>query len=157
MAPEITIHQPDSFHPSFSRDEFDVDGFMGKWCVCILCNELVTDPGPGTSSGPRCLCGRYASNHPLLQSNTPQSRTDVTITYAPISNPDPNAPLKFDDTVEYRSSPGAAPSQIVGVDTLADTPPPGAPAGYRPASVYNWRGRGWQVAFHQPTNQPTKN
>ncbi|KAB5589816.1 mitochondrial carrier [Ceratobasidium theobromae] len=127
MAPEITIHQPDSFHPSFSRDEFDVDGFMGKWYVVW-------------------------STLPLWK-----SRTDVTITYAPISNPDPNAPLKFDDTVEYRSSPGAAPSQIVGVDTLADTPPPGAPAGYRPASVYNWRGRGWQVAFHQPTNQPTKN
>jgi hypothetical protein len=40
---QITIHQPDSFHPSLSRDEFDIDQFMGKWCVAFQRQASIAD------------------------------------------------------------------------------------------------------------------
>ncbi|KAF8593086.1 hypothetical protein BDV93DRAFT_530017, partial [Ceratobasidium sp. AG-I] len=117
--PKVQIHQPDSCHPSFSREEFDIDKFMGKWHV-------------------------IQSTLPLWK-----SRTDVTITYNPIASATPSTtpdsePIRFDDIVEYRSSssPGSSRSKIVGLDTLQPAPK-GAPEGYRPAASYHWRGKGW--------------
>ncbi|KAJ1305713.1 hypothetical protein OPQ81_010448 [Rhizoctonia solani] len=112
--PEIMIHQPDSFNPSLSREQFDIDKFMGKWHV-------------------------IRSTLPLWK-----SRSDVTITYSPLLISPSSDTLKFDDVVEYRSrsSPGSAKSRIVGVDTLV-TRPHGAPEGYTSGVSYHWRGKGW--------------
>ncbi|CAE6419953.1 unnamed protein product [Rhizoctonia solani] len=112
--PAIMIHQPDSFHSSLSREQFDVDKFMGKWHV-------------------------VQSTLPLWK-----SRSDVTITYSPIHvSPSADA-IKFNDTVEYRSrtAPGSAKSRVIGVDTLVARPH-GAPEGYTSGVSYHWRGKGW--------------
>ncbi|QRV82493.1 hypothetical protein RhiJN_10508 [Ceratobasidium sp. AG-Ba] len=117
--PQVIVHPPDSFHSSLSRDEFDIDKFMGKWHVIW-------------------------STLPLWK-----SRSDVTITYSPLVSESPSTtpesePIRFDDIVEYRSrsSPGSTRSTIVGVDTLEITPK-GAPEGYKSGVSYNWRGKGW--------------
>ncbi|CUA74098.1 hypothetical protein RSOLAG22IIIB_10986 [Rhizoctonia solani] len=111
---ELMIHQPDSFHPSLSREQFDIDKFMGKWHV-------------------------IHSTLPLWK-----SRSDVTITYSRIQASPSSDIVKFDDIVEYRSraSPGSAKSRVVGVDTLVVTPH-SAPEGYKSGVSYHWRGKGW--------------
>ncbi|KAG8697800.1 hypothetical protein FRC09_007637 [Ceratobasidium sp. 395] len=116
---QVIVHPPDSFHPSLSRDEFDIDKFMGKWHV-------------------------IQSTLPLWK-----NRSDVTITYTPLVSAAPSTtpstdPIRFDDIVEYRSrsSPGSSRSKVVGIDTLQPAPK-GAPEGYRPAGSYQWRGKGW--------------
>ncbi|CAE6437027.1 unnamed protein product [Rhizoctonia solani] len=112
--PSITVHHPDSFHPSLSRERFDIDKFMGKWHV-------------------------VSSTLPLWK-----SRSDVTITYSPLLVSPSSTTIKFDDVVEYRSrsSPGSPKSRVVGVDTLVATPHD-APEGYVSAVSYHWRGKGW--------------
>ncbi|KAH7322326.1 hypothetical protein B0J17DRAFT_683653 [Rhizoctonia solani] len=112
--PEVMIHQPDSFHPSLSRESFDIERFMGKWHVIY-------------------------STLPLWK-----SRSDVTITYSALDIATSSDIVEFDDIVEYRSraSPGSAKSRVVGVDKLVATPH-GAPQGYTSAVSYHWRGKGW--------------
>ncbi|KAF8305157.1 hypothetical protein DL93DRAFT_371183 [Clavulina sp. PMI_390] len=119
---KIEIHPPDSFHASLSRENFDIDKFMGKWHV-------------------------LHSSLPLWK-----NKKDVTITYTPLGSVDPSStpsddPIRFNDIVEYRSasstsSPPSTRSRIEGIDTL-QPPPKDAPDGYRPAASYKWRGKGW--------------
>ncbi|EUC54727.1 TrfA domain protein, putative [Rhizoctonia solani AG-3 Rhs1AP] len=113
LYPEIIIHQPDSFHPSLSREQFDIEKFMGKWHV-------------------------VQSTLPLWK-----SRSDVTITYSQIATSSPDVVKFDDIVeYRSRASPGSARSRIVGVDTLVTTHH-GAPEGYKSGVSYHWRGKGW--------------
>ncbi|CAE6424518.1 unnamed protein product [Rhizoctonia solani] len=115
LYPEIIIHQPDSFHPSLSREQFDIEKFMGKWHV-------------------------VQSTLPLWK-----SRSDVTITYSQIATSSPDVVKFDDIVeYRSRASPGSARSRIVGVDTLVTTHH-GAPEGYKSGVSYHWRGKGWSV------------
>jgi len=127
----VVIHAPDSFHPSLSRSELDIDALMGKWHVIFSSLPLWND------------------------------KKDVTITYTPLQPTPPSTtptqePLRFNDIVEYRSrsasSISSKPSRIEGIDTLLPAPP-SAPADFAPAASYKWRGKGllmiasskWQI------------
>ncbi|CAE6468704.1 unnamed protein product [Rhizoctonia solani] len=112
--PAVMIHQPDSFHSSLSREQFEIERFMGKWHVVHSTLSLW------------------------------KSRSDVTITYSGLDISTSSDIVKFDDIVEYRSraSPGSAKSRVVGVDKLA-AKPHGAPPNYASGASYHWRGKGW--------------
>ncbi|KAF8701070.1 hypothetical protein RHS03_06575, partial [Rhizoctonia solani] len=125
--PSIIVHHPDSFHPSLSRERFDIDKFMGKWHV-------------------------ISSTLPLWK-----SRSDVTITYSPLLISPSSTTIKFDDIVEYRSrsSPGSPKSRVIGVDTLVATPHD-APEGLTIATS-KWQvlgydpDQGWAVTYFSKT------
>jgi len=101
---------------------------MGKWCV-------------------------VHSTLPLWK-----DKKDVTITYTLPESPEPLKalafePLRFDDTVQYRSataSSSSSPWTVKGVDTLIVAP---ENSSFEPGASFQWRGKGlltlvssrWQV------------